>query len=427
MTNHSSRRLTRIAAIGAAAAIAAAGGASIEAHTASSSAQNADSAAPTVPTSPYQGSNTGGSSGNGGGNLGSDGGGWSYGDGGYGGWGYGDGGDGGYGYGYGSGAGDGSSGSSTTAVQPATDATAAQTTGVVNILTTVDFGQNEAAGTGIVLTSNGRVLTNNHVIDGATSITAVDLTTGRHYSARVVGDSPTNDVAVLQLTNASGLQVAPLGDSNTVAVGATVTGVGNADNAPGTSAAPGTVTALGQAITASDVGDSNAEQVGGLIETSTDTQPGDSGGPLLDSSGRVVGMDTAAATNPRTGATEAGYAIPIDHALDVADQIVGGVSNATIQQGLPAFLGVELLPDGVTGANSATTIEGVIPGTAAARLGLTAGDTLTEIGGTAVSSQSQVNAQLSGHQPGDRVSIGWIDAAGATHQATVTLGAGPAN
>ncbi len=383
MTLPSSRRLTRIAALGAVAAIAAAGGAGLEAHAASSAANSSGSAAP---VSPYQGSNTGGGLGSG-----------------HGGWGY------GYG-GYGSSGGSGSS-ASPVAIQPATEATAAQTVGVVNILTTIDYGQDEAAGTGIVLTSDGRILTNNHVIDGATSIAAVDLTTGRRYSASVVGDSPTDDVAVLQLKGASGLGVAPLGDSNTVAVGQSVTGIGNADNAPGTSAATGTVTALGQAITASDVGNTNAERVSGLIETSADVQPGDSGGPLLDSSGRVIGMDTAAATNPRTGATNAGYAIPIDHALDVEGQIVAGVSNATIQQGLPAFLGVQLLPDGVTGAESATTIQGVIPDTAAARLGLVPGDTLTEIGGTAVSSQRQVDAALSAHRPGDSVSIAWLDAA----------------
>lgn len=406
MTQQHSRRLTRIAAIGAVAALAAAGGASIEAHAALSSANSSRAASPTMP---YQGSNTAGGQGSGGD-----------------GWGYGSGGSGGWSYGSGDG-GDGGSGSSTTPIQPASEATAAQTVGVVDVLTTVDFGQDEAAGTGIVLTSTGRILTNNHVIDGATSVTAVDLTTGRRYSARVVGDSPTNDVAVLQLQDASGLTVAPLGDSNTVAVGQSVTGLGNAGNAPGTSAAPGSVTALGQAITASDVGNDAAERVSGLIQTSTDIQPGDSGGPLLDSSGRVVGMDTAAATSPRTGAIEAGYAIPIDHALEIASQIVSGVSNATIQQGLPAFLGVQLLPDGVTGAESATTIEGVIPDTAAARLGLTAGDTLTGIGGTAVSTQSDVDAALSPHRPGDRMSIAWVDAAGTAHQGTVILGAGPAN
>jgi S1-C subfamily serine protease len=208
-------------------------------------------------------------------------------------------------------------------VRPATRATAAETVGVVDVLTTLDRGRAEAAGTGIVLTSSGRVLTNDHVIAGATSVAVRDLTTGRWYRAAVVGGSPTADVAVLQVEHARGLATAALGDSATVTVGQAVTGVGNAGNAPGTAAAVGTVTALGQAITAHDVGAPRAERITGLIETSADVQPGDSGGPLLDASGLVVGMDTAAATDRRTGATEAGYAIPIDHAIAVVDRIVG--------------------------------------------------------------------------------------------------------
>jgi S1-C subfamily serine protease len=359
-----------------------------------------------IGSSPFQGSNTSGGFGSGSG------------------WGYGDDGN---GYGDDSGSGNGGSTSSATPVQPATEATAAQVVGVVNVLTTLDYGRNQAAGTGIVLTRTGRILTNNHVIDGATSIAVVDLTTGRRYTATVVGDSPSNDVAVLQLKRASGLRPAPLGDSNAVTIGEAVTTIGNAGDAPGKAAAPGRVTALGQAITANDVSNSSPQQVSGLIESSTDVEPGDSGGPLLDPSGRVIGMDTAAATNSRTGAIQASYAIPVDHALEIANEIVGGVSDASIQQGLPAFLGVELLPDDVTGVGSATTIQGVVPDTAAARLGLTEGDTLTEIAGAAVSTQSEVDAVLHGHRPGDQVSIGWVDAAGLTHRGTVTLGAGPAN
>ncbi|WP_347349936.1 trypsin-like peptidase domain-containing protein [Intrasporangium sp.] len=400
MTYSNPRRLTRIAALGVVAALAAAAGAGLEAHAAAPSTAAVGS---TAPASSYRGSGAGSQSVAGHG---------------YGGWGgrYGYDGSGGAG---GSGGSDGAA-AETPALQPATQATAAQTVGVVDILTTVDYGRAEAAGTGIVLTSNGRVLTNNHVIDGATSITAVDLNTGRRYGATVVGDSPTNDVAVLQLKGASGLNVAPLGDSDTVAVGQSVTGVGNASNAPGTAAATGKVTALGQSITATDEDSTDAEQVTGLIRTSTDIQPGDSGGPLLSSSGQVVGMDTAAATDPRTGATVAGYAIPIDHAVAVADQIVAGVSSSTIQQGVPAFLGVQLLP------GESTTIQGVIPDTAAARLGLAPGDTITEIGGQAVSSQPEVETALTVRRPGQQVSVGWVDATGTAHHGTVTLGAGPA-
>ena len=302
------------------------------------------------------------------------------------------------------------------------EATASQVKGVVDITTTVDYTAGQAAGTGMILTSDGEILTNNHVIDGATKITVTVLSTGRSYTAKVVGTSPTNDIAVLQLANASGLTTATLGDSSDVKVGDAVTGVGNAGDGPGTSAAPGTVTALDQAITASDEGGSDAEHLTGLIQTDANIQAGDSGGPLYDASGEIVGINTAAQASARSGETVAGYAIPIDHALDVARQIRSGTDNATIHQGLPAFLGIQMSQVG-----TGTTIAGVVDGSAAAGAGLSAGDTVTAIGGTSVASPSAITAAISAHNPGDRVKIAWTDSNGTSHTATVTLGEGPAD
>jgi len=327
----------------------------------------------------------------------------------------------------------GTSGSSSTAIG---QATSAQLVGVVDIVTTLDFGSGQAAGTGIVLTSNGRILTNNHVIEGSTSISVTVLSTGRSYSAEVVGTSPSNDVAVIQLTGASGLPTATIGQSADVEVGDPVVGVGNAGNAAGTSASSGTVTALDQSITASDQGGGNAEQLTGLIETDAPIQAGDSGGPLYAADGSVVGMDTAGQTNARTGATVAGYAIPIDHAMDVVSKIVAGVDDATIHQGRPAFLGVSQSASrtgGFSGGSSSSTsrsgvtISGVIEGTAAAKAGLAAGDTITSLGGQTVTSSAGLSAAITAHNPGDSVRVTWIDSSGATHSATVTLGAGPAD
>jgi len=168
--------------------------------------------------------------------------------------------------------------------------------GLVDIDTTLGYSQEEAAGTGIVLTSNGEILTNNHVIDGATTISVTDVGNGKTYSASVVGYDKTKDVAVLQLHGASGLQTATI-DTSTASVGETVVGVGNAGGTGGTpSAAGGTVTALNQSITASDEGDGTSEQLTGLIETNANIQAGDSGGSLVNSAGQVIGMDTAASS-----------------------------------------------------------------------------------------------------------------------------------
>jgi S1-C subfamily serine protease len=335
------------------------------------------------------------------------------------------------------------------------EATASQLRGVVDIVTTVDYGTAQAAGTGIVLTSDGEVLTNNHVVDGATTITVTVLSTGRSYTATVVGTSPANDIAVLRLSGAHGLTTAPMGDSSTVKVGDAVTGVGNAGNDAGTSASAGEVTALDQQVTASD-GDGSSETVTGMIETSAPIQSGDSGGPLLDRDGRVVGIDTAAQTSGDSGETVAGYAIPINHALDVATQIISGADNGTIHHGLPAFLGVQTSrtdtsatgsgtdPYGTgsdsdpwstgsdsdpwgTGSTTGVPVVGVIPGSAAEHAGLEAGDTITAVGGTTVSSADELTAALAGHSPGDRLGLAWTDASGTAHTATATLGSGPAD
>ena len=215
------------------------------------------------------------------------------------------------------------------------------------VSTEVDQGA-VAAGTGIVLTSDGTVLTNNHVIRGATSIKVTDVGNGRTYTAKVVGYDASQDVAVIQLQNASGLTTANLGDSSSVQTGDSVTALGNAGGKGGTpSVATGTVTALNQGITASDEGSgSNSEQLTGLIETNADIQPGDSGGALVNSYGQVIGMNTAASSGTQfqsqsgQAAVQA-YAIPIDHAESIAKQIEAGQGSSTVHIGATAFLGIE--------------------------------------------------------------------------------------
>jgi S1-C subfamily serine protease len=232
----------------------------------------------------------------------------------------------------------------------------------------------------------------------------------------VVGTDSADDVAVLQLAGASGLTTAKLATS-TVAVGAAVTAVGNAGGTGGTpTAATGTVVALNQSITASDGTAASAEQLSGLIEINAAIQPGDSGGPLY-AGGAVVGIDTAASS----GQEVVGFAIPIGTATAIADRIESGENSATIQQGTPAFLGVQLA-NGTSGA----TIAGVVTGSPAAGAGLQAGDTITAVDGTAVTSASSLSSVLGTHQPTDQVRVTWTDSAGGSHTATVTLIAGPA-
>jgi S1-C subfamily serine protease len=269
----------------------------------------------------------------------------------------------------------------------------------------------------MILTSDGEILTNNHVVDGATSISVTISSTGATYTATVVGTDPTDDVAVLQLADASGLQTAKLSTA-AATVGEAVTGVGNAGGTGTLTAVTGTVTALDQSITATDETGANPEQLTGLIEIDAAVQAGDSGGPLYGDNGTIIGMDTAASS----GGPADAYAIPIATSKAIAAQIESGVDDATIHQGYPAFLGVSMT-DGAGGA----TVAGVLSGGAAESAGLTAGDVITSVDGTAISSAGDLGSTLQGYQPSDRVSVSWTTPPGATESATVILGTGPAD
>jgi S1-C subfamily serine protease len=307
--------------------------------------------------------------------------------------------------------------------------------GLVDVISALGYQHGTAEGTGMVLTSSGEVLTNNHVVAGATSIQVRDIGNGKTYLAKVVGYSDSDDVAVLQLSGASGLSTVKLGDSSSVRVGQQVVAIGNAEGKDGTpSVATGTVTQLGATITASDEGSGDSEQLTDMIQSNAGIEPGDSGGPLLTASGQVIGMDTAASTsNSSVGTTAAeiteAFSIPINKALSIADQIEAGTSSATVHIGATAFLGVEVSATtsgaGYGQQSAGVTVEGTVAGTAAADAGLTAGDTITSVDGHDVTSSSGLQATIQLYHPGDRVTVGWQDQYGQTHSTTVTLTQGP--
>jgi S1-C subfamily serine protease len=317
---------------------------------------------------------------------------------------------------------------SAVASKPATEA---ESQGVVLIDTELSYEGAAGAGTGIVLTSSGEVLTNYHVVEGATAISVTLATTGQTYTASVVGHSATSDVALLQLKDAAGLPTATL-DDDSVAVGDQVTAVGNAGGTGTLTAADGSVTDLSSAITTASEGSVASESLRGLIETDADVVAGDSGGPLLDAEGEVVGIDTAASSGTSSSTID-GYAIPIEDALAVVRQIRSGTETSTIQVGANAFLGVQVTDTGRTypGAAYGSTstdgaaVAGVVDGSPAAGAGLVAGDVITAVGSAAVGSAGALSTALAGHAVGDRVEITWTDATGASRHATITLAASP--
>ncbi|MDT7776617.1 MAG: hypothetical protein QOC67_5541, partial [Pseudonocardiales bacterium] len=322
--------------------------------------------------------------------------------------------------------------------------------GLVDVTAELPSQNAIGAGTGIVLSSSGEVLTNNHVIAGASSLKVTDIGNGRSYSATVIGYDQVHDIALLRMRGASGLRTATLGDSDTVRVGDQVAAIGNAGGVGGRpSVVTGPVTALGRSITTSDELTGQAEHLTGLIEAAADIRPGDSGGPMVDRAGRVIGVDVAASVDTRSqkpGGT--GFAIPINNAMEVVSQIRGGSTSAAVHIGETGLLGVAVtgfsdraVRDALAGFNRAhpqsrpplgssatgAFVAGVADDSPADEAGLSPGDVITSVNGTDVDSAEEFNRLVGPHRPGDRMTLGWDDANGQAQAATVVLIPGPPN
>jgi S1-C subfamily serine protease len=319
--------------------------------------------------------------------------------------------------------------------------------GIVDINSVLAYQNVPTAATGMVLSASGLVLTNNHVVDEATRIHATAVTTGRTYGVRVIGVDPSQDVALIQLQGASRLGTIQVGDSDKVSLGTAVVAIGNAGGRGGTPAVTqGTITSLSKTITASDGGSgANSETLHGMLQSNAPIQPGDSGGAWANSAGQVIGMTTAANSQP-LGASGAnlGFAIPIDRALSIARQIASGHGSSTILIGSRGVMGVGVdnssnaaacLASGSLGGlggfpGTPATRSGALvcqayPGTPAARAGLGTGDVITSVSGQTVSSATSLSIIMRSYRPGDTVSVTWIDTSGQRHTASITLTAGP--
>ena len=339
--------------------------------------------------------------------------------------------------------------------------------GLVDVTATLKYDSETAEGTGMILSASGLVLTNNHVIDGATSVTATLVDSGRPYQARVVGYDSKDDVALLQLIGAAGLPTVSFGNSAQVKVGAAVLALGNADGRGGVTPAAGIINGLNRSIQASDAGSDTTEDLNHMLETDALIQQGDSGGALANSAGQVIGMVTAANTGSDggTGGTT-GFAIPIDSALIIAREIAAGQAGPTVYIGLPGFLGVEVgqsaspnpvqqaidqrrsenspgppggsgsscltggqppgVPSSIAPARTGALIMGILCNTAADSPGLVPGDVITAVDGQAVTTPGSLTSITAEYHPGDVVKVSWESISGARHTISITLGSGPA-
>ena len=349
--------------------------------------------------------------------------------------------------------------------------------GLVIINTTLQYSSEQAAGTGMVINSDGLVLTNNHVIENATKITAT-AATGKTYAAKVVGYDVTGDIALIQLQNASGLHRVPIGNSSTVKTGASVVALGNANGQSQIVSAPGQVTGINQTITASDEGGTvKTETLHGMIQTNADVVAGDSGGSLVNAAGQVIGIDTAGNSVSSPGQQSvSGYAIPINTALSVASQIAAGRASSTIVVGYPPFIGIYVgqgsssnpadqasqqqqqnnnngfggfgngfgnssgnggtpscytsdanlsVPSTIASVNSGTLVLGTICDSPATAAGLTAGSVITSIDDQTVGSPQSLANIMAKLRPGDTVPVTWVTPDNQNKSGNLALIAGP--
>jgi putative serine protease PepD len=242
-------------------------------------------------------------------------------------------------------------------------------------------------GSGVIFSADGYVLTNAHVVSGATSVTVTTPTDKQARAATIVGADDSRDIALVKINDPSGLVVAQLGDSAAVKVGADVVAIGNALGLRGDpSVTRGIVSALDRTI----------GNLSGMLQTDAAINPGNSGGPLVNASGQVIGINTAIAVE--AGAQNIGFAIPIDTAKQIADRLKSGQAAA------PAgYLGVST-SDAATSATGAV-VQSVSPDSPAAAAGLAAGDVIVAVGGTKVSGAADLSRLISDRQPGDSVTL----------------------
>lgn len=297
--------------------------------------------------------------------------------------------------------------------------TAAESKGVV--LIDAETGTGTAAGTGMILTADGKVLTNYHVVAGSTKLAVTIADSGNTYTAAVLGFDQAKDVALLQLTDASGLDTITI-DDDQLSVGDAVAAVGNAQGGGRLVKANGEVAGLNQSLDVkSDSPWGRTESLSGMIETSAGAVPGDSGGPMFDSESEVTGMTTA-------GSEKAGdsYAVPIATALAVVETIEAGQDAGTVRVGPAGYLGIEVAGADYTGEQGAT-VRRVVPNGPADKAGITAGSRITRVGDTRVTAKMNVANVVRALEPGSQVEIEWLTPSGRTKTATAMLGSSPVN
>ncbi|MFZ1361080.1 MAG: trypsin-like peptidase domain-containing protein [Candidatus Saccharimonadales bacterium] len=301
---------------------------------------------------------------------------------------------------------------------------------VVSIITTSQrqsyFGgvqAQEGAGTGIIVTSDGYVLTNKHVVSGSDTVSVVTNDGTIYDNVKVIGVDPLNDIAFLKLNKATNLTPAKLGDSSSLRIGQSVVAIGNALGQYKNTVTSGIVSGTGRSVTAGDESSGSSETLTDLIQTDAAINPGNSGGPLVNLAGQVIGINTAIASE----ANGVGFSIPINAAKGL---LKGVIANGTVQR---AYMGVNYITitpeiakefnlpvqQGAYIYNSQGTA--IVSGSPADKAGLKDKDIITKVNNTDVGVKGSVASLVAEHAPGDKITL-TIIRDGKTQTIDVTLG-----
>ncbi len=265
------------------------------------------------------------------------------------------------------------------------------------------------AGTGIIVTTDGLIMTNKHVVDGSQGFTVTTSDNKEYQNAKIVAVDTNNDLAFLRV-EAKGLKAADLGDSDRVEVGQSVVAIGNALGQFQNTVTTGVISGKSRPITANG-GNGGSENLTNLFQTDAAINPGNSGGPLVDIEGKVIGINTAVAGS----AQNIGFAIPINDAKNVLDSVI---KTGKI---IRPYLGVRYitLDEETAKANSLSSNTGallyasgnqlaVLQNSPAAKAGLKEGDIITEIDGTKIDQNNTIGSAIGKKKPGDKIKITYI-------------------
>lgn len=286
---------------------------------------------------------------------------------------------------------------------------------VVSIVTSTKissyFGgsyDSSAAGTGVIVSDSGYILTNKHVVDGATSISVV-LDDGTIYEdAKVAAVDPLNDIAFVKIEGATGLKVATLGDSKTISVGQQVIAIGNALGEYQNTVTSGIVSGTGRSLTATDSTGSMSERLSDMIQTDAAINSGNSGGPLVNAAGEVIGINTATSSS----AENVGFAIPISSVKGMLSQLVEKGEAARAYVGT---YGIEITAEVAKEYNlpvnagaylySASSYSAILKDSPAAKAGLRDKDIITAVNGVKVGAAGSLSSLVGEYKPGDTVQL----------------------